>query len=299
MLYMAVCKSAGPVQWRLSSVAPSNAGWVMGMSATESSTIAAHLPHAAALSVQAFVNQVSGHEGAELPDGIDPEVSFDNPAFWRELKSALGVAADKHSLNLDLDSESASSSDGFSDDDDDDSDYSDSAPSNSDSNLGGPDESQHAEASSSRQPSGRHDDNLSASYRQQCPSGPDSKHGRSAIPYATDGDNASASTSEVLTATDSDDDEAGFMHAYDDALAQELTSSRVGSILLPSAEEGDHESAQAGVETQSSNEMKPVDLDTNLVRNLLQSYTAQQGLAGPAGNLAGLLGLNLPDNAET
>ena len=301
MLYMAACKPAGPIQWRLSSVAPLNAGWVMGMSATESSTIAAHLPHAAALSVQAFVNQVSGHEGAELPDGVDPEVSFDNPAFWRELKSALGVAADKHSVSLDLDSESASSSDGFSDDDDDDdSDYSNSAPSNSDSNLGGPDGSQHAEVSSSRHSTGRHENDLSASHRQQHPPGSHSKHGRSAIPYATagEGDDASASTSEVLTATDSDDDEAGFMHAYDDALAQELSSSRVGSILRPSAEDGDHESAQAGVETQSSNEMKPVDLDTNLVRNLLQSYTAQQGLAGPAGNLAGLLGLNLPDNAE-
>ena len=253
------------------------------------------------LCVQAFVNKVSGHEGAELPHGVDPDVSFDDPAFWRELKSALGVAADKHGLDLDLDSESASSSDGFSDDNDDDSDYSDSAPSNLDSNLDGPDQPQLAEASSSRQPHGMQSNNPGALSSQQHPSVPHSKYGHSAIPSAVDveGDDASASSSEVLTATDSDDDEAGFMHAYDDALAQELSSSRVGSILHPSAEEGDHQGAQAGVEPKGGNDMKPVDLDTNLVRNLLQSYTAQQGLAGPAGNLAGLLGLNLPDNVET
>ena len=40
--------------------------------------------------------------------------------------------------------------------------------------------------------------------------------------------------------------------------------------------------------------MAPVDVDMNLVQNLLASYDAQQGLAGPVGNLAGMLGLQLP-----
>ena len=271
--------------------------------ATQAPTVSACLPHLASLWVQAFVDQVSGHEGAEVPDGLSPDVSFDNPAFWRELKSALGVAADKHGLDLDLDSESASSSDGFSDDDDDDddSDCSNSAASTLDSNVGGSDQPQHAGVRSCRQPDGTQNTNLSASFSQQHPSIPHSKHEHSSISYATDGegDGARASSSEVLTATDSDDDEAGFMHAYDHALAQELSSSRVGSILHPSAEESDRQGTRAGVHSEGSNDMKPVDLDTNLVRNLLQSYTAQQGLAGPAGNLAGLLGLNLPDNIET
>ena len=38
----------------------------------------------------------------------------------------------------------------------------------------------------------------------------------------------------------------------------------------------------------------PVDVDLNLVQNLLASYEAQEGLAGPVGNLAGLLGLQMP-----
>ena len=284
------------------TVAPVNAHCIRVSHAIQAPIFSADLPHLAVLCVQAFVNQVSGHEGAEVPDGLDPDVSFDDPAFWRELKSALGVAADKHGLDLDLDSESASSSDGFSDGDDDDSDYSNSAPFlDPDSKAGGLDQPQHAEASSSRQPHGMQGNNPSASPSQQHLSVPHSKYGHSAIPNATDGegDGVSASSSEVLTATDSDDDEAGFMHAYDDALAQELSSSRVGSILHPSANEGNHQGAEAGVEAEGVSDMKPVDLDTNLVRNLLQSYTAQQGLAGPAGNLAGLLGLNLPDNLET
>ena len=45
--------------------------------------------------------------------------------------------------------------------------------------------------------------------------------------------------------------------------------------------------------------LMPVDLDLNLVQNLLESYSSQQGLSGPASNLAGLLGLRLPDNADS
>ena len=41
-------------------------------------------------------------------------------------------------------------------------------------------------------------------------------------------------------------------------------------------------------------ELMPVDVDLNLVQNLLASYEAQEGLAGPVGNLAGMLGLQMP-----
>lgn len=263
-----------------------------------------HFCSLAVLCAQAFVNQVSGHEGAEVPAGLDPDVSFDDPAFWRELKAALGVAADKHSLDLDVGSESAPSSDGFSDDDDsDDSDDSDLAPSSdSDTKEGDLEQPQYAEASSRRQAPGIYRNNLSPSFSQHQPPASQTNYtDAAAMPYGNDAeaDGDSASGSEVLTATDSDDDEAGFMRAYDDVLAEELSSSRVGSILQSAPEEGDHQGSQAGVEAGSGNDVKPLDLDTNLVRNLLQSYTAQQGLAGPAGNLAGLLGLNLPDNAQT
>lgn len=247
------------------------------------------------------MSQVSGHEGAEVPAGLDPDVSFDDPAFWRELKAALGVAADKHGLDLDLGSDSAPSSDGFSDDEDDESDNSDSASlSGSDKQEGVPDQLQHAKAHAGRQAHGSNRNNPCDAFSQHHPSASHANYVHAAaMPDSNDADGDSANGSEVLTATDSDDDEAGFMHAYDDVLAEELSSSRVGNILQSAPEEGDHQGDQAGAGAGSSNDVKPLDLDTNLVRNLLQSYTAQQGLAGPASNLAGLLGLNLPDNAQT
>jgi hypothetical protein len=39
-------------------------------------------------------------------------------------------------------------------------------------------------------------------------------------------------------------------------------------------------------------------VDLNLVRSLLKSVGAQQGLAGPGSSLAGLLGLQLPLNGH-
>lgn len=36
----------------------------------------------------------------------------------------------------------------------------------------------------------------------------------------------------------------------------------------------------------------------NLVQSLLASYAGQQGLPGPAGTLAGLMGIQLPDDAD-
>ena len=39
----------------------------------------------------------------------------------------------------------------------------------------------------------------------------------------------------------------------------------------------------------------PVDVDFNLVKNILESYTSQAGEAGPATNILHSLGLHLPD----
>uniref|UniRef100_A0A8D2D8C7 Ecdysoneless cell cycle regulator n=1 Tax=Sciurus vulgaris TaxID=55149 RepID=A0A8D2D8C7_SCIVU len=44
--------------------------------------------------------------------------------------------------------------------------------------------------------------------------------------------------------------------------------------------------------------MEPVDIDLNLVSNILESYSSQAGLAGPASNLLQSMGVRLPDNAD-
>ena len=41
-------------------------------------------------------------------------------------------------------------------------------------------------------------------------------------------------------------------------------------------------------------DFKPVNVDLNVVQNLLESYNAQQGLAGPASNILGSMGVTLP-----
>ncbi|KAM6184844.1 protein ecdysoneless homolog [Rhynchocyon petersi] len=44
--------------------------------------------------------------------------------------------------------------------------------------------------------------------------------------------------------------------------------------------------------------MSPVDVDLNLVSNILESYSSQAGLAGPASNLLQSMGVRLPDNTD-
>ncbi|KAK2498101.1 hypothetical protein MC885_009028 [Smutsia gigantea] len=44
--------------------------------------------------------------------------------------------------------------------------------------------------------------------------------------------------------------------------------------------------------------MTPVDIDLNLVSNILESYSSQAGLAGPASNLLQSMGVQLPDNTD-
>ncbi len=269
--------------------------------------------------MQAFVNQTSGHEGAEVPSDMNPDVSFDDPAFWRELKSALGVAADKHGIDLDQLSDSGSSSDGFGEEEEDDGDnVSSSSEEVTDDSDDGVSQHTHARADGVAQPHTQTSlaQGKPAVPQWQHPAAGDSQQHFVAAPASSTAHHAEAaasddpddSASDVMTATDSDDEDASFMHAYDQALADELSGSRVGSIIMPDASAGanadqpDYTAAAAAAAAATSSDqaedLQPLDLDTNLVRNLLQSYTAQQGLAGPAGNLAGLLGLNLPDHAE-
>ena len=141
-------------------------------------------------------------------------------------------------------------------------------------------------------------------------------------------DSDAASSSDVATGTDSDDDEA-FMAEYDEAMQAELSSSKLPQSFsrpaassarhpgrataghVPSGQQKDRpgqnaaggqtgsDGRQESVQADASQDsVTPVDLDLNLVQNLLESYSSQQGLPGPASNIAGLLGLSLPDNSD-
>ena len=58
------------------------------------------------------------------------------------------------------------------------------------------------------------------------------------------------------------------------------------------------EGEEQGEGDEGGSEVLPVDINLNLVKNLLQSYSAQDGLAGPVSNLLGSMGLTLPDDRD-
>lgn len=58
-------------------------------------------------------------------------------------------------------------------------------------------------------------------------------------------------------------------------------------------------SQDAGPDSEAEDaELTPVDVDMNLVANLLESYSAQAGLSGPASNILHSMGVYLPENAD-
>lgn len=52
------------------------------------------------------------------------------------------------------------------------------------------------------------------------------------------------------------------------------------------------------VDDEEEAEGEDIDLDYNLAKNLLESFKSQAGMAGPAGNLLGLMGMTLPRDEE-
>ncbi|GFP90683.1 protein sgt1 homolog at5g65490 [Phtheirospermum japonicum] len=98
----------------------------------------------------------------------------------------------------------------------------------------------------------------------------------------------------------SEDKEEGadeFMSSYSDALNKELKATTLDKTFVHAQEQ----SSKMNDEGTSSvndemDEFTPVDIDINLVKNFLDSYSSQEGLSGPASNLLGLMGLRLPDD---
>lgn len=45
---------------------------------------------------------------------------------------------------------------------------------------------------------------------------------------------------------------------------------------------------------EEDDDFKPVDIDMTVVKNMLQSLESQQGLAGPASNIFGSMGISVP-----
>lgn len=98
------------------------------------------------------------------------------------------------------------------------------------------------------------------------------------------------------------------LRGYMEQMDQELLATNVGqSFEMASHNKLDSESSTAatnGASASSSQseapleELPALDIDLNLVSNLLESLSSQEGLSGPASNLLQSLGLCLPPNSD-
>ena len=77
------------------------------------------------------------------------------------------------------------------------------------------------------------------------------------------------------------------MSALMEEMDRELADTEMGKTF-----EREKVSACGGEDNPSS--PQPVDIDFNLVKNLLDSYSAQEGMAGPASNILQSLGVDIP-----
>ncbi|KAG8373445.1 hypothetical protein BUALT_Bualt11G0025000 [Buddleja alternifolia] len=89
-----------------------------------------------------------------------------------------------------------------------------------------------------------------------------------------------------------------FMHSYSDVLNKELKATTLNKTFVHAHEQSSKKNDEGTSSVnEEMNEFTPVDVDLNLVKNFLDSYSSQEGLSGPASNLLGLMGLKLPEDA--
>ncbi|XP_057591831.1 protein ecdysoneless homolog isoform X1 [Hippopotamus amphibius kiboko] len=134
-------------------------------------------------------------------------------------------------------------------------------------------------------------------------------------PHESDSDDLDEEDSECLDSGDELDletqepgEEASVKGTLDDLksymaqMDQELAHTSIGKSfttqkqmepLSQTTSKSEEEDSGAG-----GSVMTPVDIDLNLVSNILESYSSQAGLAGPASNLLQSMGVQLPDNAD-
>ncbi|XP_050140549.1 protein ecdysoneless homolog [Malus sylvestris] len=117
---------------------------------------------------------------------------------------------------------------------------------------------------------------------------------------ASDDDNEEGSSSDLdfdESEDESEDGEDTFMHSYSDALNEELKSTTLKKSFVRADEQAPKKDEGTSHATEDMEEdFTPVDVDVNLVKSLLDSFSSQQGLPGPASNLLGLMGLQLPQD---
>ncbi|XP_059641856.1 protein ecdysoneless homolog [Cornus florida] len=91
-----------------------------------------------------------------------------------------------------------------------------------------------------------------------------------------------------------------FMHSYSDALNDELKDTSLNKSFVRAKEQQPlkEDEGTSNALQDMDEDFSPVDVDVNLVKSLLDSFSSQQGLPGPATNLLGLMGLPIPQDPK-
>ncbi|XP_005390046.1 PREDICTED: protein ecdysoneless homolog [Chinchilla lanigera] len=95
------------------------------------------------------------------------------------------------------------------------------------------------------------------------------------------------------------------LKSYMAQMDQELAHTSIGKSFMTRKQVNKEPSSQTNSNNSDEEDsgardsvMAPVDVDLNLVSNILESYSSQAGLAGPASNLLQSMGVQLPDNSD-
>ncbi|CAO2590561.1 Protein ecdysoneless homolog [Lemmus lemmus] len=96
----------------------------------------------------------------------------------------------------------------------------------------------------------------------------------------------------------------GSLKSYMAQMDQELAHTSMGKSFSTQKQEVSKDppsqtaNSSSDEEDSGAGDCSEVDVDLNLVSNILESYSSQAGLAGPASNLLHSMGVRLPDNAD-
>ncbi|CAK9322014.1 unnamed protein product [Citrullus colocynthis] len=114
-----------------------------------------------------------------------------------------------------------------------------------------------------------------------------------------DFDESQDDESDYATDTINKDRENTFMESYSDTLDEELKSSTLKkSFYRASGETSQKNEGTSNATDHMEEDFTPVDVDVNLVKSFLDSFSSQEGLPGPASNLLGLMGIKLPRDGD-
>ncbi|OEL31614.1 Protein ecdysoneless-like protein [Dichanthelium oligosanthes] len=135
---------------------------------------------------------------------------------------------------------------------------------------------------------------LGGGLREQA--GSDDSFDRKSSSSAMDFDDSDEENDFAEELGDKDVDDS-FMESYSDALNKELSSTTLEKSFARAPRTGTNDEGPSNA-SATDGEMTPVDVDLNLVESILNSYSSQQGLPGPASNLLGLMGVKVPPDSK-